>query len=53
MSFNFENDTLSIYHNDIYAGTTLLESYTAIIPAFSLYTTDIQLEVTKCEFDWK
>ena len=50
LSFDFIENTLTIYHNDNKCDTIELQKHTKIIPAFSLYYPGTQIEILKCDF---
>ena len=50
LSFNFINNTLIIFHNNIKADTVSLHYNRKITPAFSLYGKYTEIEVIKYEF---
>ena len=53
LTVDFEQDTLTIYHNHKIAETVSMGGYKLIIPAFSMYAVHEQLEVTRCNVYYK
>ena len=50
LSYNFNKNILIIYHNNIKAEIISLKNIKKIIPSFSLYLEDTQIQIIKYEF---